>query len=120
MFAKISLKSFLYDLIETIVFPNKLTKEIYKIHGTDYVYVYQILTDTDSTSLEFIIVCEEKSQTKDREYRDVIFEDRDFIKRFHTSHEFWSKFNVRNETTRKQLGLFEVEHIDDPVKSQLR
>ena len=93
MFAKISLKSFLYDLIETIVFPNKLTKEIYKIHGIDYVYVYQILTETDSTSLQFIIVCDENSQTKDREYRDVIFEvisKSEVIKRFDTSHEFWS------------------------------
>ena len=30
MFAKLSLKSFIYDLIETFVFPNEKAKEIYK------------------------------------------------------------------------------------------
>ena len=29
MFAKLSLKSFIYDLIETLAFPNAKTREIY-------------------------------------------------------------------------------------------
>ena len=54
MFAKISLKSFIYDLTELFMFPNQKTKKNYDKYQTDYVYVYQILTDTDSTSLQFL------------------------------------------------------------------
>ena len=57
MFAKLSLKSFIYDLTETFMFPNQKTGSIYDKYEIDYVYVYQILTDTDSTSLKFVIFC---------------------------------------------------------------
>ena len=40
----------------------------------------------------------------------------EILKRFHTSHKFWAKFDVQDEKTRKKLGLFEVEHIDDPCQ----
>ena len=61
MFAKLSLISFIYELIETFCFPNKKTKEIFEKYGVDYVYLYHILTDTDSTSLMFLFVCENNS-----------------------------------------------------------
>ena len=53
MLAKLLLKSFIYDLYETFMFPNKKKKAIYNIYEIQFVYVYQILTDTDSTSLQF-------------------------------------------------------------------
>ena len=62
MFAKLSLKSFIYDVIETFVFPNATTKEIYNRNDIEYVYVYQILTDTDSTASQFLFVCDETSK----------------------------------------------------------
>ena len=36
------------------------------------------------------------------------------LDRFDVSHEFWEQFGVRQENTRKQLGIYETEHIDDP------
>ena len=56
MFAKISLKSFIYDLTELFMFPNQKTKKNYDKYQIDYVYVYvyQMLTDTDSISLQFL------------------------------------------------------------------
>ena len=36
------------------------------------------------------------------------------LDRFDVSHEFWEQLGVRQENTRKQLGLYETEHIDDP------
>ena len=54
MFAKLSLKSFIYDLTETFMFPNQKTKKNYDKYQIDYVYVYQILTNTDSTSLQIL------------------------------------------------------------------
>ena len=40
----------------------------------EFVYIYQILTDTGSTALQFLIVCNEKSIKKDQEHRDLLFE----------------------------------------------
>ena len=37
MFAKLSLKSFIYDLIETFVFANETTREIYEKNDLEYV-----------------------------------------------------------------------------------
>ena len=70
-----------------------------------------MLTDTDSTALQFLIISSEKYAKNDREYRDVIFKvisSNEILKRFDTSHEFWEKFETRNEKTRKKLGLFEI------------
>ena len=36
------------------------------------------------------------------------------LERFDVSHEFWEQFGVRKENTRKQLGLYEIKHIEDP------
>ena len=119
MFAKLSLKSFICDLIETFVFPNAATKEIYNKNEIEYVYIYQILTYTDSAALQFLFICSEKSTKNDREYRDEIFgviSSNDIFKRFDTSHKFWEKFEARDEKTRKKLGLFEIEDIDDPCE----
>ena len=72
MFVKLSLKSFIYNLIETFVFPNATTREIYNKNDIEYVYIYQILTDKDSTELEFLFICNGKSTKNDRQYLDVI------------------------------------------------
>ena len=61
MFAKLSLKSFIYDLTETFMFPNQKTKRNYDKYQIDYVDVYQILTDTDSTSLQFLLFCKKEN-----------------------------------------------------------
>ena len=55
MFAKLSLKSFIYSLIETISFSGPLVKEIYDKNQIDRILCYHVLTDTDSTSLLFVI-----------------------------------------------------------------
>ena len=51
MFAKVSIKSFVYDLIDVFMFPNETTKTIYGKYKVKKCYLYQNLTDTDSTSL---------------------------------------------------------------------
>ena len=41
------------------------------------------------------------------------------FKRFDTSHKSWEKFEATDEKTRKKLGLFETEHIDDPCEIKI-
>ena len=48
MFAKLSLKNFIYDLVETFYFPSQLVQEIYKKYEINKVEICHILTDTDN------------------------------------------------------------------------
>ena len=91
MFAKLSLKSFIYELNETMCFPNETALNIYKKYSIEKVEIFHILTDTGSTSLKFIFICDWNSDVPDSKFRDVIFEvivASKTYKRFHTSHEF--------------------------------
>ena len=51
MFAKHSLKSFVYDMIDVFCFPNEEIREIYDYYQIEKCFLYQNLTDTDSTLL---------------------------------------------------------------------
>ena len=102
MLAKLSLKSFLYELIETFMFLNKTTKNAFEKYGADFVYIYQLLTDTDSTSIQYIIICDEDNQIKDSEFRNMIFEvvsKNEIFERFNISQDFWSQFGVQDKNT---------------------
>ena len=54
VFAKLSLMSFIYELIETFYFPDEVVKKIYEKYLIKKVYIYHVLTDTNSTCLKFI------------------------------------------------------------------
>ena len=74
MFSKISLKSFVYDLIDVFMFPNNVTKKIYEQYKVQKCYLYQNLTDTDSTSVFFVFICELGCAVDERKSRQIIFE----------------------------------------------
>ena len=98
MFAKLSLMSFIYDMVKTFYFPNKKTKKIYKKYDIERALPYHILTDTDSTSLLFQIICSFKSNISNEKFYDVLFEVivvTDIYHRFDTSHSYWETFNAR-------------------------
>ena len=73
MFAKLSLKSFIYDLIETFCFPQKQLADLYKKYLIEKVGIFYILTDTDSTALEFIFISDLNSDVPEDKFRDIIF-----------------------------------------------
>ena len=53
--------------------------------------MYHILTDTDSTCLQFLFVSDPSSNIVDAKYREIIFEvinASEIYYRFDTSHEF--------------------------------
>ena len=49
IFSKVSIKSFVYDLIDVFMFPYQEIQEIYQQYQVNRCYLYQNLTDTDST-----------------------------------------------------------------------
>ena len=57
MFSKVSMKSFVYDLIDVFMFPTEETKKIYNKYKMRKGFAYQNLTDTDSTSIFFVFIC---------------------------------------------------------------
>ena len=69
----------------------KKLKKIYDKYLIEKVYVYHILTDTDSTSLQFLFVRDAASNMINKKYRDIILEviiASEIYNRFDTSHEF--------------------------------
>ena len=117
MFAKLSLKSFRYDIAEKFCFPAEVVAEIYKKYLIEKVYVYHILTGTESTALQFIFFSDPNSNLPEEKYGDVIFEviiTTKIYKRFDSSHKFWDIFGFRKENRRKKLGYYEIENIDNP------
>ena len=117
MFAQPSLKSFTYSLWETLHFPDPKVKEIFEKYQIKKILCYHVLIDTDSTSLQFIIISDPYSDFPDSKIRDVLFEvitRTDIYKRFDSSHPFWENFNARKEKWKKKLGLYDTERIDNP------
>ena len=99
------------------MFPDEETEQIYKKYKINRCYLYQNLTDTDSTSVFFIFICDLSSSIREDEARDIIFEvmiQSKIFDRLDLSAELWEKFNSRNKDLKKQVRLFEIENIDKP------
>ena len=117
MFAKVSIKSFDCDTIDVFMFPDETTKTIYDKYNIEKCFVYQYLTDTDSTSINFIFICNLGCIVDEANARKIIFEvliTSKILKRLDLSDEFWALFNVQDEKLKKQVGLFEAESISIP------
>lgn len=69
MFPKVSLQSFVYNVIDVFCFPSKEVKEIYQQNAIIKCFVYLFLVDTDSWSLQFIFVCKLNSTISEKESR---------------------------------------------------
>ena len=117
MFSKLSINSFVYDLIDVFMFPNEDTKQIQKKYKINRCYLYQNVTNTDSASVFFIFICDLNSSIREDEARDIIFDvmiQSKIFNRLDLSAELWKKFNSRNKNLKKQVRLFEIENIDKP------
>ena len=96
MFSKLSIKSFVYDLIDVFMFPNQEIKKIYEKYQINKYYLYQNLTDTDSTSVFFVFICNLNSCISEDKAKDIIFEvmiQSEIFDRLDLSAELWDKFN---------------------------
>ena len=108
-FSKVSVKSFVYNLIDVFMFPNDEIKEIYQKYKINQCYLDQNLTDTDSTSMFFVFVCHLNCILGEDETRNIIFEVMLKSKVFHRLDlpaEYYEKSNCRNESLRKRIGFF--------------
>ena len=114
MFAKLSLKAFVYDMIDVFCFPNEETQQIYDYYQIEKCFLYQNLTDTGSTSLFFNFICSLDCSVPESEARKIIFEclkKSKILNRLDLSEEFWKQFEIYNANTKKVIGLYEIENI---------
>ena len=100
MFGNFSLKSFTYSLVELLHFPKKkpIVASICKKYDIEQIFCYQVLTDTDSTSIQFIFVFDLASSYPECDVRNILFEvfsKMEIRERFDKSDEFWRRFNVQ-------------------------
>ena len=103
MFSKISLKSFVYDVIDIFCFPDSIIADIYNKNDILKVFIYLILTDTDSCSLQFTFINKLSCSITEDRARDIIFEILilKLADRLDTSHELFERFSCRNWQVRK-------------------
>ena len=115
MFSKLSIKSFVYDLIDVFMFPNQEIKKIYEKYKINKCYMFQNVTDTDSSSVFFVFICDLNSCISEDKSWDIMFEvlsKSKIFDRVDSSAELWDEFNCRNKDLKEQVGLFEIENID--------
>ena len=63
-------------------------------------YLYQNLTDTDSTSVFVVFICDLKCSIDERKSRDIIFKvmiKSKIFERLDLSDNFWVHFGVQNK-----------------------
>ena len=81
------------------------------------VYMYHILTNTDSTSLQFLFENDPASDITESKYWEIIFEvicASEIYNRFDRLNKFGTKFDVQKPSLYKCLGYFSVENIENP------
>ena len=79
--------------------------------------LYQNLTDTDRTYLAFTFACDHDCKISGKDSRKIIFDVlvvSKIINRLDLSNDFWAQFGVQNKKLEKQVGLYEIESIDNP------
>ena len=111
MFSKVSIKSFVYDLINIFMFLNKEIREIYQKYQVEKAYLYQNVTDTDSASVFFVFICDLNCSISEDKAKDILFKVMLKSKVFDCldlSAEFYERFNCRNKKLKKNVGLFEI------------
>ena len=116
MFAKLLLKSFVYNMIDVSCFPDETIWEIYNQYQIQKCFLYQNLTNTDSTSLFLNFICNVDRCVAESKARKIIFEcmkKSKTAKRLDVSDEFWKQFEMYDKSTKKVMGLYEIENIDN-------
>ena len=93
MFAKLSLKSFIYSLVELLYFPdeNPTVQSIYNKYNIEKIHCYHILTDTDSKAIQFVIISNIESTYPENKVSEILFEIfscTEIVNRFDTSEEY--------------------------------
>ena len=68
MLAKLSLMSFIYEMLETFYFPDTKVQKFFDKYLIEKVYIYHVLTDADSTCVQFLFISDRKRYICEKKY----------------------------------------------------
>ena len=103
-------------MIDVFCFPNEEIKQICDYYQIEKCFLYQNLTNTNSTSLFFNFICKVDCFVAESEARKIIFKclnKSKIAKRLDVSGGFWKQFEMYDFNTKKVVGLYEVENVDN-------
>ena len=114
MFTKASIISFVYDMIDVFCFPedNSKVQTIYDKHKIEKCFLYQQFNRHRQYIFTLCLYFNLNCQLNEKDSRNVTFEimiNSKIFTRLDLPNEFWSQFNVRDTSTEKQVGLYEIE-----------
>ena len=112
-FAKLSFKSFIYNISKMFCFPTQAFTENYKKYLINKVLVYHILLGTDSAVLQFVFISDPNSDLPEGKFRDIISENiitNKIYMRFDSSHEFWGILGSTKESRKKARLLWDRKY----------
>ena len=69
MFAKTSLQGFVYGIIDAFCYLDDVIQTIYSNYQIKQCCLYQNLTDTNSTSLTFVFICDHECKIYEKDSR---------------------------------------------------
>ena len=99
MFSKTWIQSFVYDLIDIFMFPTDDVKEIYCKNKIQKCFLYQNLTDTNSTFLSFVFIRDVSCNRNEKILRDIIFQVLvvwKVLSKLDVSDDFWAQYGAKS------------------------
>ena len=100
-FLKISLVSFICDVIVVFAFPDDATRDIYSQNKIIKCLPKLLLSDTDSTSFQFVFIFELNCVRSEYCPRQMLFEiiiGSKIKDQLYLAHEFYALFEVQNKS----------------------
>ena len=104
MFAKMSLKSFVYDLTDVFCFLMEEVRKLYNQHDIIKCHINLNLTDTNSCSMLFNFISKKEFNIKDSDLRKLIFKilkHSKIAERLNVLNKFWEQLKMLNEKVKK-------------------
>ena len=112
MFAKVSLISFVYDVIDVFTFPNEHVKDVFAKNDIIKCHLYLILTNTDSASIFFVLLSDIHCSITFAKARGLIYQiwtDSKLLGRLDFSIKFWVQFHVHNPSRKSKYCVKSLE-----------
>ena len=123
MFAKMSLKSFVYDITDVFCFPDDKVKGIFEKNDIEKCFLYLNLTDTGSCSIFFIFICKLEGCIPESVFRNVLLEIIKHSKtgpRLDVSHDFWHSLTCRMKEREKLWDFMKLKTLIMQISVQLQ
>lgn len=118
MFAKLSLASFVYNVLDVFCFPDQRVKDLLHKNKIIKYFVYLLLTNTYSAFLQFIFISYMERSVSKEGARKLMFEiavGSKTFERLNRSHEYFDLLQARDKKLKTKVDLYEFEAIDNPI-----